>query len=303
MQKVGFDPGITQQYTGPVRRAINKDGAFNVVRRGTNWRDGHPYLRLVNASWPAFFGFVLAGYAAVNAIFATAYYLLGPDALKGGFPNRPFLTALYFSSQTVTTVGFGGITPNSHGGNILAAFEGLVGLLGFAIATGLLFGRVSRPSARIGFSERALIAPYQDGWSLQFRIVNRRANSLIEPEATVMLMTVDRSNGRVRRDYLVLNLERPKVYFFPLTWTIVHPIDNESPLRNKTAEHLAAVEAEFLILVKAWDETFNQTVHQRYSYRFDEVVWNARFKPAFTVGSDGEMVLDVGEVGSYADVG
>jgi inward rectifier potassium channel len=83
----------------------------------------------------------------------------------------------------------------------------------------------------------------------------------------------------------------------------VHPIDNESPLRNKTAEHLAAVEAEFLILVKAWDETFNQTVHQRYSYRFDEVVWNARFKPAFTVGSDGEMILDVGEVGSYAEVG
>jgi inward rectifier potassium channel len=161
---------------------------------------------------------------------------------------------------------------------------------------------VSRPSARIGFSERALIAPYQDGVSLQFRVVNRRANSLIEPEVAVVFMTVDRSNGTLRREYTMLNLERSKVYFFPLTWTIVHPIDSTSPLSNKGAAELAKLEAELMILVKAWDETFSQTVHQRYSYRYDEIVWNARFKPAFTVGSEGRLVLDVGQVGAHAEV-
>jgi len=302
LQKAKFDPGLTQQYGGPLRRAINNDGTFNVIRRGTSWRDFHPYLQLVSVSWATFFALLLAGYTALNVIFASVYYVLGPHALKGGMAGNQFLTAFYFSSQTLTTVGFGSIAPNSHAANLLAAFEALIGLLGFAVATGLLFGRVSRPSARIGFSERALIAPYQEGASLQFRVVNRRENSLIEPEARVLLMTVERNGPSVRRNYTALNLERPSVLFLPLTWTVVHPIDSESPLWNKTAEQLVEAEAELLILIKAWDETFSQTVHQRYSYRFDEIIWNARFTPAFTVGSNGDLVLDVGKVGDYAKV-
>ena len=300
MEKAKFDPGLTQQYGGPLRRAVNSDGTFNVIRRGTSWQDFHPYLQLVSVSWTAFFALLLAGYTAVNLIFASLYYMLGPDALRGVLPGNRFLIAFYFSSQTLTTVGFGSIAPNSHTANLLAAFEALTGLLGFAVATGLLFGRVSRPSARIGFSERALIAPYQDGTSLQFRVVNRRENSLIEPQASVLLMTVERNGNGVRRNYAVLNLERPNVLFLPLTWTIVHPIDSESPLWNKTAQQLVEAEAELLILIKAWDETFSQTVHQRFSYRFNEIVWNARFTPAFTVGSTGDLVLDVGKVGAYA---
>jgi inward rectifier potassium channel len=308
VQKSTFDPGLTQQYAGPLRRAIDKDGSFNVIRRGTSWRDLNPYLHLVTVPWPVFFGVLLSGYILVNLLFATGYFLLGPDALErsgmaprepGGSTNR-FVTGLYFSSQTLTTVGFGSIAPKSDGANVLAAFEALTGLLGFAVATGLLFGRVSRPSARIGFSATALIAPYRDGSSLQFRVVNRRRNSLVEPEATVMLMTVDRGDGGFQREYKLLNLEREKVLFLPLTWTIVHPIDNDSPLWGKTAAELEELQAELLILIKAWDETFSQTVHQRYSYRYDEIVWQARFRPAFTIDRNGHMVLDVDEVGSYA---
>lgn len=304
MQTPKFDPGLTQQYSGPLRRAINRDGSFNVMRRGTGWRDVHPYLHLVSMPWPAFFSILLTGYIAVNLVFATAYYLLGPDALQGGSASAGrFFNGLYFSSQTLTTVGFGSIAPKSHAANVLAAFEALIGLLGFAVATGLLFGRVSRPSARIGFSDRALIAPYQDGTSLQFRAVNRRANTLIEPEATAMLMTVNRADGGFKREYSLLKLEREKVLFFPLTWTIVHPIDSGSPLFGKTAEDLERVQAEVMVLVKAWDETFSQTVHQRISYRYDEIVWNARFAPAFAIDGNGDMVLDIDRLSAYQESG
>ncbi len=304
MWKPTFDPGLTQQYTGGLRRMINKDGTFNIVRRGANWHDVHPYLHLINASWTVFFAVIIAAYAVVNVVFAAVYYLLGPDTLYGGFEARNaagrFLTSLYFSSHTLTTVGFGNIVPKSDAANLIAAFEAFIGLLGFAIATGLLFGRVSKPSARIGFSEQAIVAPYHGATSLQFRVVNRRANTLLELEATVMLSAVRPSDSSgSARTYTVLKLEREKVYFFPLTWTVVHPIDADSPLYGKTGADLEAMHAEFLILIKAWDDTFSQTVNQRYSYRYDEIVWNARFAPAFEVNSEGRMVVRIDRVGNY----
>jgi len=302
MQKPTFDPGLTQQYGGTLRRIINHDGSFNVRRRGTNWRDVNPYLKLVSTTWPRFFGIILLIYVLVNTLFAGVYFALGPDALSANAPAMGFgrfAQCVFFSSQTLTTVGFGALAPQSSAANIVAALEALSGLLGFAVATGLLFGRVSRPSARIGFSGRALISPYQDGTSFQFRMVNRRANSLIEPECTLMLMTVDRSDGELRRDFRLLKLERDKIMLFPLTWTVVHPIDHESPLFGKTHEDLKTLQAEFLILVKAWDETFSQTVHQRFSYRYSEVVWGGRYKPSFGVDADGALEVHVNRVGEH----
>jgi inward rectifier potassium channel len=301
MQKPTFDPGLTQKYDGPLRRIINPDGTFNVLRRGTNWRDVHPYLHLVTVSWTEFFGLVIAAYLLVNFAFATAYYSLGPDALQTGLDatTSRFLQCVFFSSQTLTTVGFGSLAPRTPAANIIAGFEALSGLLGFAVATGLLFGRVSKPSARIGFSEKALISSYQDGLSLQFRIVNRRANTLIEPATTLMLMTVDRSDGGSRREFKILKLERDRIMLFPLTWTVVHPIDSESPLYGKSATDLEALQAEFMVLVKAWDETFSQTVHQRFSYRYTEVVWGGRFTPAFGVDEQGSIQVHLDKVGNY----
>ena len=303
MKQPTFDPGLTQQYAGPLRRVINPDGSFNVLRRGTNWRDINPYLHLVSIPWPHFLGTVLLGYICVNTLFAVVYFMLGPGALQGRLNGETasarFLECVFFSSQTLTTVGFGALAPKSPAANIIAAFEALCGLLGFAVATGLLFGRVSRPSARIGFSERALIAPYQEGTSFQFRMVNRRANSLIEPAATLMLMTVDRVDGNSRREFTILKLEREKIMLFPLTWTVVHPIDSDSPLYGKTAADLEALQAEFMVLVKAWDETFSQTVHQRFSYRYHEVVWGGRFTPAFNLDGKGDLEVNVNRIGNY----
>jgi inward rectifier potassium channel len=160
-----------------------------------------------------------------------------------------------------------------------------------------MFGRVSRPSARIGFSPNMLVSPYQDATSLQFRVVNRRRNSIVELEARLLLMTVKIENGEPRRTYEALRLERDRVLFLPLTWTVVHPIDNESPLWGKTAEDLDRLQAEVLILLKGHDDTFNQTVFARRSYRHDEVVWGARFAPAFSASPRGELVLELKKVG------
>lgn len=304
MNQPTFDPGLTQKLTVPLRRVINKDGTFNVHRRGTTWRDVNGYLYLINMPWPGFFSCVLAGYLVVNTLFALVYYSLGPDQLHGASAATTdmahFLNAFFFSAQTLTTVGYGSIAPRGTAANIVAALEAMTGLMGFALATGLLFGRVSRPSARIGYSERMVIAPYQDGTSLQFRVVNLRANTIMELEAKVMLMTVEGEPGDLKRDYSVLKLERPSVYFLPLTWTIVHPIDEESPFYGKTAADLHRLQGEILILIKGFDDTFSQTVHSRYSYRYDEIVWGARFASAFDVDAQGDIVLDVDKVGSLA---
>ena len=236
MEKPTFDPGLTQKYIGALRRTINKDGTFNVHRRGATWRDLNAYLYLINVPWPVFLGIVFAAYLAVNTLFALIYFSLGPNQLQGAAAPTElahFLNSFFFSAQTLTTVGYGVISPRGAAASTVAALEAMVGLMGFALATGLLFGRVSRPSARIGYSEKMTVTPYLDGTSLQFRVVNQRANNLMELEAKVLFMTVEGPPGQQRRDYKVLKLERHNVLFFPLTWTIVHPIDQHSPLARE----------------------------------------------------------------------
>ncbi|MBZ5592150.1 MAG: hypothetical protein LAP39_07935 [Acidobacteriia bacterium] len=303
MEQPTFDPGLTQKFTATLRRAINKDGSFNVHRRGTTWRDVHPYLYLINTRWWSFSALMFLGYVVMNTLFALVYYSLGPNQLQGADAPTEFdhfLNAFFFSAHTLTTVGYGSISPKGTAANVVAAIEAMVGLMGFALATGLLFGRVSRPSARLGYSGNMLVAPYQDATSLQFRVVNQRANTLMELEASVMLMTAVGPPGQLRREFTPLKLERRMVYFLPLTWTLVHPIDAQSPLYGKTPEDLERLQAEILILIKGFDDTFSQTVHSRYSYRYDEIVWGARFAPAFTIDPEGDILLEVNQVGALA---
>lgn len=303
MQKPTFDPGLTQQYSGALRRSINKDGSFNVSRRGGSWRHSHPYLALLNMGWRKFFAVVMAGYLAVNLLFALIFFWLGPDHLKGAdAPTETgrFLNDFFFSTHTLTTVGYGNITPATVAANVVTSLEAIAGLMSIALGTGLLFGRFSRPSVKIGFSEHALIAPYQERSSLQVRLVNLRPNLLMELEANMVLMTVEGEGEDRKRRFAELKLERNGIYFLPLTWTVVHPIDEGSPLLGKSAEDLERLQAEVVVLVKGFDDTFSQTVHARYSYRHDEIAWQARFEPAFEIGGDGNMVLNLDRVGNHA---
>jgi inward rectifier potassium channel len=300
-----FDPGLTQQYTGALSRTINEDGQFNVRRPGLTLRDIHPYLFLISVRLPVFGAIVLTAFIAVNLLFAGIYLAIGIDHLKGAdaaTAGGEFLNAFFFSTHTLTTVGYGNIYPVGVAANSIAAIEALIGLMTFALATGLLYGRFARPSARIGFSDRMLVAPYGDGMSLQFRIVNRRSNNLLELGARMMLMTVEMVGGRLQRKFAQLELERDQVIFFPLTWTIVHPITASSPLYGKTAADLTELQSEFLVFVKAFDETFGQTVNSRRSYRHDEIVWGARFTPAFEIEETGDLRLDVEKVSNFERV-
>ncbi len=227
-QTPSFDPGLTQQYTGALLRAINKDGTFNVKRRGITRFAESVYTQLVSISWPRFLGLSLLLYLAVNTVFGLIYLMIGPDVLHASERDSglsDFARAFFFSSQTLTTVGYGSVFPSGLAANLVASIECAFGLAAFAVVTGLIFARFSRPSAKLIFSNRLIVAPYREGTSLQFRIANQRSHVLTELEADMLLMTVETdAGGQPKRNFAELALERRSIFFLALTWTIVHPI-------------------------------------------------------------------------------
>jgi inward rectifier potassium channel len=279
-------------------RLLNRDGSFNVERRGLRfWSSLSLYHSLLTISWSRFLGLLIISYLVINLVFAAAYVLAGPHALAvpDGFEvkNR-FWVSFFFSVHTFATIGYGNITPLGLVANIIVTVESLTGLLGVTLATGLLFARFSRPTAQIIFSERAVVAPFHDGQAWMFRITNGRSNQLIEVSATVMYAQFEDIDGQPIRRFYPLRLELTKVTFFSLSWTIVHPIDEKSPLRGLTEADLRARDAEFLILLTGRDETFSQTVHTRSSYKFDEVVWGAKFANIYNKPTPGgKVTIDV----------
>jgi inward rectifier potassium channel len=280
------------------QRLLNRDGSFNVARSGLGvFESLAPYHQLLTISWAGFLGLVGLLYLAVNLVFAVAYLACGPDALMGpgvGMLGGRFSRAFFFSIQTFATIGYGQVGPNGFAANLVVTFEALVGLMYQALATGLLFARFARPTASILFSRQSVIAPYSTGRALMFRIVNRRSNEIIQMEAQVLFSSLepDQRGGTVRR-FSPLPLERN----FPLSWTVVHPIDDASPLVGKSPEDLERAQAEILVLLTGIDETFEQTVHARSSYRSDEIVWNARFRSMFLpIDSRSRISVDVSRV-------
>ena len=293
-QDLGFGTKINDTYS----RLINKDGSFNIKRANESFRARlNLYNRLITMSWRAFLTWVVIFYLVTNLLFAWVYMLAGAENLKGATDQEfygPFWKAFFFSAQTLTTVGYGHIAPASFLTSSIAAFESLVGLMSFALATGLLYGRFSRPKADIQFSKNAVFAPYLDinGW--MFRVINARSNQLIDVQVEVSLSRLEnKPDGTRYRRYYTLELERAKVSFFPANWTLVHPITDESPLYGCTAENLEESDAEFLILLRAMDDTFAQAVQSRYSYRYDEVRWGEKFQPMFDGSQSGMVTVDL----------
>jgi inward rectifier potassium channel len=285
-------------------RLIDKEGRFNVVRRGVGWRSFSLYHWLINLSWLQFFAFVLTAYLGVNFLFAIVYYIIGPDHLTEYDEEliNGFWHCFYFSSQTLTTVGYGRISPITPTASIVAAFEAMVGLIGFAFATGILYGRFSKARAKIIFSDHMLISPYRGMKGLKFRIANTRRNELIDMEARLMYSFLQKENGELKRRYISLDLELAFINMFPLPWTIVHPIDEESPLYGKGALELGKENAEFLVILKGFDETFNQYVHQIHDYKHTEVVFDADFRPMYSPQTKDGAVVHLDKISEFVKV-
>jgi len=200
-------------------------------------------------------------------------------------------------------VGYGHIYPRGMMSNSVAALESMMGLLAFALATGLLYGRFSRPSAQITYSKNMLVAPYlENGRGLMFRLANLRRNILIDLQIEIIFSFNETVNGKTMRRFYPLEVERRKVSILTMNWTIVHPLDDNSPLKDMTREDLIEAEAGFAILLRAFDDTFSQTVHSRTAYQAHEIVWGARFKPVFDRDEEGRIVLDLSRISDHEAV-
>ncbi|MEI6668222.1 MAG: ion channel [Acidobacteriota bacterium] len=270
-------------------RLLNRDGTFNVHRN--NLSAFHPYNAyhtLLSLPVPRLLALMVMGYFVTNLLFAVLYWLAGPDALAGAAtaPLARFEDCLFFSVQTLATIGYGKLVPNTRAVNIFVALEALIGLLGFAVLSGLLFARFTRPTAKISFSRNAIIAPYQNGWALMFRLVNLRNHDLTDVHAVVSFAHWTDDDGKRRRRFDQLTLERDFIIFMPLHWVVVHPITDTSPLRGFTQESLEAADPEIVSLISAHDETFAQTVHAKTSYDKSDIAWGARFRDMYLQDTD-----------------
>lgn len=279
-------------------RFITKNGQFNVVKKGIGLKGFSFYNWLIKMSWIRFFVIVTFCYVLVNLFFGVVYYCIGIDYLTdyNDSSYSEFTHCFFFSTQTLTTVGFGRISPVGPLASLVAAFEAMIGVLGFAFATGVMYGRFSKARSKIMFSDKILVSPYRGIKGLKFRIANMRDSQLIDMEARVMYSFLQKEGDELKRRYLSLDLEINFISLFPLPWTIVHPIDENSPIYGKGVMELGKERAEFLIILKGFDDTFNTYVHQIHEYNTDEIVFDVEFDPMFDPAAQGETHVHLNKI-------
>lgn len=295
---LGFGNVVVERARG---RLLNKDGTSNSRKYGVGsqaW--SRLYLRALAASWPAFLVWVIGLALLLAGVFAIGYRSLGAAALDGadrlGLAD-PFFVAFTYSVSILTGVGAGSMVAVGSTAQWLTIIESIAGLVGLALIGGLTLARLSRPRARVRFSRRAIIAPYRAGRGLMFRLANLEPSELSDVEVRVNLAWFEHTGGeeerRRERRFHQLALERQRVEFFSLHWTVVHPIDRDSPLAGITPERWRESKAELLVLITAHEETFSTRVTARSSYLWDEVGWDARFADMFVDAPDGIITVDM----------
>jgi len=293
------DLGFGSKVAGESRqRFLNRDGTFNVRRTGIPpFSTLNLYHFLMTMRWKNFLLLVLLLYFLSNVVFGLLYTTLGTAALVD-ISNEPmaslFLRGFFFSVQTFATIGYGTIHPVGTIANLLVTVESYYSLLANALITGLVFARFSRPTAKVLFSDTAVIAPYRGITGFMFRVTNSRKNQLIEVKAQVSFARFVEKDGKRIRKFDQLDLERERVAFFPLSWTVVHPIDDASPMFEMTQADFEASEAEIMILLSAMDETFAQMVHTRSSYKPEEILVGHKFVSIYNkTGPNEPLSIDI----------
>ena len=233
--------------------------------------------------------------------------MIGPEQLDGlsnGNSWKHFREIFYFSMQTYTTVGYGHISPVGDGVNIVAGIEALTGFLSLAIATGLIYGRFSKPKSYLVFSDHALIAPYKEGMGLMFRFAafkDKHALTDLEIKVNTGLLVVENETPAYK--YFSLELERTRVESMPLSWTVVHPIDDKSPFYGFTEEDMKTADVELYVMLRGFDDVFSNYVQQRTSYTFDEIIFNRKFVPMYRESDDGKTtILELHKLNVYKEL-
>lgn len=286
-------------------RFFNREkGKADIVKRGVNILNRFSWYHvLLDMTLGKFLLFLFSIYIFINLVFAGIYFVIGIQHLSGINSNsemKNFSEVFFFSTQTFTTVGYGRISPTGLLTNSVATFEAFLGLLSFAIATGLFYGRFSKPQAFLQFSHNAIIAPYKKGIALMFRMAPFKNNRLSEVETKVTLAMKIEENSRMANKFFNLDLEISKINSLALSWTIVHPINEKSPLWGFSEEDIKNTQMEMLVFVKAFDEVFSNTVIARTSYINSEIIWGAKFKMMYHPSENGKKtVLDLRKLNHF----
>ncbi len=294
--KANPDTGFGVQANQIGGRFVNKDGTFNLKKVGLPLLTRlSMYSYLMDLSWITFLGIIVLFYIVINVVFTGLYLVAGHAELQGFLAItdwQKIKETFFFSTETFTTVGYGRVNPTGDGANIIAAAESLLGWLFFALVTGLLYGRFTRPKAYLAFSEEALVSPYRGGIALMFRMVPYKINHhLTDARVVVNIAFMEIEDNKQEFRFYQLNLERSKIDTFSMNWTVVHPIDAESPLLNFTKEDMVRSDLELYVQVTGFDHIFSNMVMQRTSYTYKEIVWGAKFKPMYKESDDGATTI------------
>jgi inward rectifier potassium channel len=296
-QRPTSDPGFGIKYGRTTGRIVNRNGELNVLRRGETFHPSDVYHMLLTMSWTKFFAVTVAAYIIVNVLFGVIYMLLGTENIlhsANGDWYEELGSAMFFSAQTLTTVGYGNLAPGSAWVSLVSALEAMAGLFIFGIFTGLAFGRFSRIKPRILFSEVAVVAPYKDEKNgFMLRLANERDSAIMDARATLFMVMQDENGSSHNRRYYELPLELDHLVSLALNWTLVHAITLDSPLYGISHQDLIDRNAEFLVILNAFDDTVGQHFYSRYSYKGNEVAWGSKFEQMFTTTEHGDVELHI----------
>lgn len=294
--KVNNDTGFGNNPSRYGGRFINRDGTFNVRKDGqTFWQRFSIFHSMLNLPLWKFMAVIILFFFGINLFYTAIYLLLGPDQFTGIIASDRWdeIKEIYFfSTETFTTVGYGRVNPVGDGANFIASIEAMSGLIAFAIMTGLIYGRFAKPLAFLAFSDHALISPFRDGKALMFRFASYKDNhTLTDVEIKVNIALQLTENGKTTYKFYDLALERSKVDSLPMNWTVVHPIDEKSPLLNLKEEDMKAADVELYVLVRGFDDVFSNFVLQRTSYTYDEIKFSRKFVPMYRESADGRTTI------------
>lgn len=307
--KINNDTGFGTNAASYGGRFINRDGSFNLRKEGVSWMDRYSiYHHMLTMPRWKFVGLILCFYFTINLVFAMIYLAVGSDQLTGVIATTPwgkFKEAFFFSTETFTTVGYGRVNPVGDGANLVAAIEAMSGFLSFALATGLIFGRFARPHSFLLFSEMALVTPFKEMTALMFRFAPYKDNhTLTDVQIRVNVGLKVQIDGNAEYRYYDLTLERNRVESLPMNWTVVHPIDSQSPFLGFTQEDMEAADVELYVLIRGFDDVYSNFVQQRTSYTYDEIKFNGKFVPMYRESEDGRTtILELNKLNTYEDLG